>query len=163
MWPISAFFYEYLSALTDGTNSRRFWLPQLIHSSTLCDPDVRWDVISGPHLSHPALAITHVKMGSWCLRHECISALTNPYWPEVPKCVCYRLKKTTENTAKFVLSVVILVLLKNSLWILSNLCCGTTELFQHKYQFGIKKVFVVQSWPLKTLVYQLSQKIKVLV
>lgn len=52
---------------------------------------------------------------------------------------------------------------KNSLWILSNLCCGTTELFQHKYQFGIKKVFVVQSRPLKTLVYQLSQKIKVLV
>lgn len=40
---------------------------------------------------------------------------------------------------------------------------ATTELFQHKYQFGVKIFFVVQSRSLKTLVFQPSQKIKVLV
>lgn len=72
-----------------------------------------------------------------------------------------RVLQTEEDNGKhnkFVLSMVKLVFLKSSLWILSNLSCGTTELFlkqipENKYQCR----------PLKTLVYQPSQKIKVLV
>lgn len=73
-----------------------------------------------------------------------------------------RLLQTEEdnkNTTKCVLSVVILVFLKK----IAFGFLATTELFQHKYQFGVKNFFVVQSRSLKTLVFQPSQKIKVLV